>query len=196
MRRWTIMVSAALGAMFVGMLAGPAMAGAGCHGGATDGHGATVSMLENCFAPAVLHVSPGQEVGWTNDDPVAHTVTGVASTWGTYDELLPGEGATYGFEEDGVYLYSCILHPGMVGAVVVGDGSGDAGLDPAAVATVPTSAEPSTADAPVTATVATEGDGTPWLGIGIGALSGIGLATLAMTGAYRKRDRRRLAASA
>jgi hypothetical protein len=34
--------------------------------------------------------------------------------------------ATYTFEEAGVYPYVCTWHPGMVGTVVVGDGSGGA----------------------------------------------------------------------
>jgi hypothetical protein len=33
---------------------------------------------------------------------------------------------TYTFEEAGVYPYVCTWHPGMVGTVVVGDGSGGA----------------------------------------------------------------------
>ena len=30
----------------------------------------------------------------------------------------------YRFDQDGVYPYSCLIHPGMVGAIVVGDGVG------------------------------------------------------------------------
>jgi len=31
---------------------------------------------------------------------------------------------SYRFDTDGVYPYACWLHPGMVGAIVVGDGVG------------------------------------------------------------------------
>ena len=41
---------------------------------------------------------------------------------------------SYRFDQDGVYPYSCLLHPGMVGAIVVGDGVGTdlAGVVPVA----------------------------------------------------------------
>ena len=42
----------------------------------------------------------------------------------------------YRFDEDGVYPYSCLIHPGMVGAIVVGDG---VGTDLAGVVPVPAS---------------------------------------------------------
>ena len=37
-----------------------------------------------------------------------------------------GEKVSYTFSEEGVFPYVCILHPGMIGAIVVGDGIGPA----------------------------------------------------------------------
>ena len=128
----------------------PASAGGGCfHGVApSDGTGDTVEMTANCFEATVLHVGPGAEVTWVNRDPYAHTVTGVGGSWGDFTEIATGGSVSYRFDANGVYLYSCLIHQGMVGAVVVGDGSGDAGLSAAAV--VPFSADPPAAAATTT----------------------------------------------
>jgi hypothetical protein len=45
-----------------------------------------------------------------------------------------GKSVTFRFDEEGVYPFFCCLHPGMAGAVVVGDG---AGTGAAGAATVP-----------------------------------------------------------
>jgi plastocyanin len=109
---------------------GTASAGGGClHGTpATEGDGTVVEMVDACFTPAVLHVDPGATVAFVNRDGMNHQVAGVGDTWGSLTELLPGDRVTYTFETDGVYLYSCWLHPGMVGAVVAGSGAGSGGL--------------------------------------------------------------------
>jgi plastocyanin len=110
---------------------GPATAGGGCmHGTSpTDGTGSTVEMVDACFTPTVLHVERGAEVDFVNrDEGVAHNVVGVGGTWGSVDNVSFGESASYRFDSNGVYLYACFLHEGMIGAVVVGDGSGSADL--------------------------------------------------------------------
>jgi plastocyanin len=110
------------------------MAGSGCMHGTRpkDGTGTMVKMVDACFTPTVLHVAPGADVTFINrDDGIAHNVVGVGGTWGTLDNLSLGEQATYRFDANGVYLFSCFLHAGMIGAVVVGDGS--AGADVSSV---------------------------------------------------------------
>lgn len=115
-------------AMLLAFLALPARAGAGgfCQEGkATEGTGTTVTMGKNCFTPTVLRVEPGAEVTWVNKDPEAHTVTGAAGAWGSgHGEAAPGKRLVFTFDEPGVYSYTCLLHPGMAGTVVVGDGTG------------------------------------------------------------------------
>jgi plastocyanin len=55
-----------------------------------------------------------------NRDDVAHTVTGVRNTFGDYNELLKDDTFAHTFEAEGVFPYFCVVHPSMVGAVVVG----------------------------------------------------------------------------
>ncbi len=75
-----------------------------------------------------------------------------ATSWGDPGiSLLQGDTVRYRFDEDGVYPYSCLLHPGMVGAIVVGDGVGTAtaGVVPVAASEDGTAASTSIDPAPV-----------------------------------------------
>lgn len=104
---------------------GIAIAGGGCHYAPTAGHGNTVEISDLCFDATVLYVEPGTEVTWTNRDSMTHDVVGVGDSWGDPGlSLLTGDAVSYRFDADGVYPYACWLHPGMVGAIVVGDGVG------------------------------------------------------------------------
>lgn len=98
--------------------AAPAAAGGGC-GTFTDGEGPDVDTPHNCFAPAVARVDVGDTVTWRSTNGVAHNVTTSAGFGG---DLPPKASFSHRFAEPGVYPYACTLHPGMVGAVVVGDG--------------------------------------------------------------------------
>jgi plastocyanin len=118
-----------------------ASAGGGCmHGtGPTTGRGHEVQMVDACFTATVLYVDRGTEVTWTNGDEMDHDVVGVGGSWGDPGHtLVPGESVSYRFDGDGVYPYACWIHPGMVGAIVVGDGIGHglAGVVPATVADI------------------------------------------------------------
>lgn len=108
---------------------GHAGGGGGCHTGRQETSGTTVDMADYCFKQTVLHVSSGQSVTWTNHDDALHSVTGVGGEWGDYEPINPGATVTSRFDAAGVYPYFCILHPGMVGAVVV---DGDIALQQAA----------------------------------------------------------------
>ena len=86
----------------------------------------------------MLYVNPGATVTWTNKDSETHTVTGLGFRWGSEGDLLAGNAISYRFVQSGIYPYSCIIHPGMVGAVVVGDaGTPTAALGAAAPVLVP-----------------------------------------------------------
>jgi plastocyanin len=106
---------------------GIAVAGGGCmHStGPTTGRGDAVEMLDYCFTSTVLYVERGTDVTWTNRDDTGHNIVGVGGTWGNPDLTLnEGDTASYRFDEDGVFPYACWIHPGMIGAIVVGDGVG------------------------------------------------------------------------
>jgi len=102
----------------------PASAGGGCHAeGISDGAATELRLTQNCFEPGVARVAAGDTVTWVNTDDVAHTVTGARNLFGGYDELLEGDTYSNTFEDEGVFPYFCVLHPSMVGAIVVGNGA-------------------------------------------------------------------------
>jgi plastocyanin len=126
MRRF-LAIGVAIVAAAGGLLAvGTVEAGGGCHGAPTGEAAGDRVSIEGCaFGPTVLRVEPGMTVTFVNDEAIPHTVTG--ADWGSREQLALGESVAFTFEGEGTYAYSCILHPGMVGAVVVGDGSADDG---------------------------------------------------------------------
>jgi plastocyanin len=100
----------------------PAAAGGGCHSAeATEGTGATVELGKNCMTPTVLRVDPGTTVTFRSFDPVDHNLYGLG--WGE-DIINNGDVFQRRFESAGTYPYACLIHLGMVGAIVVGDGRG------------------------------------------------------------------------
>ncbi len=110
-----------------------AKTGGGCHQPVTDERGATVDLRQNCTSPTVLRLGAGEMVTFTNRDQTVHTVTGAGTGagqgWSSYDELAEGGTLTMTFDEDGIYPYFCILHPSMIGVVVVGGAGGPVGTN-------------------------------------------------------------------
>jgi plastocyanin len=149
------------GVMVIGTViaAPPAWAGAGCHAQeVSDGRGTVVEIAEGCFLPTVLRVEPGATVTFWNHDAMAHSVTGASVSFGSFDELSQDERMAFRFAGNGVYPYFCLLHPGMVGAVVVGDGSGPgAAADGAQVTPVDVPANPGGTDVTASGVVGEEG---------------------------------------
>jgi len=77
-----------------------------------------------CWIPATITVNVGDSVIWSNDDTAAHTVTsGTAGgvSGGIFDSSLFLAGSTFEvrFDTPGEYPYFCMVHPWMVGEVVV-----------------------------------------------------------------------------
>lgn len=83
---------------------------------AQSGNGVAVQAF--VYDAAEVTVPVGTTVTWTNNDPVAHTVTDVNQVW---DSGLFDQGHTYSrtFDAPGVYDYYCIPHPMMIGRIVV-----------------------------------------------------------------------------
>ena len=110
---------------FVSILgAAPAQAGGFCQGPLTDRATNKVDMKDFCFFPNVVRIEKGETVTWKSFDIEAHTVTAPGGWGGGHKEFFNGDKASFRFDDEGVFPYVCLLHPGMVGAVVVGDGEG------------------------------------------------------------------------
>lgn len=71
------------------------------------------------FEPTRVEVRAGTTVVWTNDAPLAHTVT--ADSTGGFDSglLNPGARWAHTFARPGTYAYHCTPHPFMQAMVVV-----------------------------------------------------------------------------
>lgn len=191
MPRRTIVSLATLGLVVLGSLAVvPAViAGGGCHAELTgdvhtDGATSVVRMDVCSFEPTVARVPVGGTVTFLNTSTGEHVVLGRGQSWGAGVNLRPGDSRKETFAQPGIYPYSCPLHPGMVGAIVVGG----ADTPPAAMgAGVGTDA----GEAPVSAVhggtdgTITTGGVDPALAVGVGgvaglAVLGLGVAIVAM----------------
>ena len=101
--------------------------GGACSGPITSSDDNEVVIEAFCYSDTVVYVDEGESVTWTNEDYAPHTITGANNIWGDYRRMRRDSKRAFRFTEAGVYPYYCVLHPGMTGAVVVGDASGDVG---------------------------------------------------------------------
>jgi len=84
-------------------------------------------VTNECFIPAEVTVDVGGEVTWTNEDTAAHTITSGdlnvdPDNVGTvFDSslLMAGKTFSHKFDAAGEYPYFCMVHPWMVGKVIV-----------------------------------------------------------------------------
>lgn len=105
---------------------------AGCYGGpaeAADPVATSQVVLPRSyrFEPAMISVTVGTAVIWTNEDQFSHTVR-LLDDGGAVLPLGPGQQVTHAFADAGVFRYDCSLHPqNMRGTVVVTDGAPSGG---------------------------------------------------------------------
>lgn len=87
-----------------------------------------------CYVPASITVDVGTEVTWINDDVInPHTVTSGSVETGPqgvfpFDvDLISGVGkeVKFKFESPGEYPYYCMVHPWMIGTVIVQEAHAD-----------------------------------------------------------------------
>jgi plastocyanin len=77
------------------------------------------------YQPNTTQVKVGDTVSWTNDDDTLHTVTsgsGIDENAGaSFDSGMMGAGKIFEhtFTTAGGYPYFCIVHPAMIGKVIV-----------------------------------------------------------------------------
>ena len=76
------------------------------------------------FRPSSITVSERTTVTWINNDPAEHTVT---SSDGSFNsgKMATGGVFNYTFTKPGKYQYQCLIHPSMVGYVIVVSGPTD-----------------------------------------------------------------------
>ncbi len=91
----------------------------------------SATMTEDGYDPDPVQVTAGQTVVWTNDDVAFHTVTsglpGAPDAGVLFDSGLEGptvldtQGKTFEhtFDTAGEFDYHCIVHPALVGKVIV-----------------------------------------------------------------------------
>jgi plastocyanin len=138
--RVTVLVVIAVAAVIVPSVTARGGGGGFCAGSLpfTDESANVVEMEDNCFAPTVARVGRGETVTFVNRDLQLHTVGGANGVFGDLRGVVrPGDEVSFTFNEEGVFPYVCIFHPGMAGAIVVGDGAGRvssaAGIAPASL---------------------------------------------------------------
>ena len=87
-----------------------------------------VEITNFSFQPGSITVSPGTVVTWVNNDPVEHTVTSGDGTFSS-GNMATGGRFNFTFLKPGKYQYQCLIHPSMVGDIIVAVSSGqtDAG---------------------------------------------------------------------
>lgn len=82
-----------------------------------------VEITNFSFQPDSITVSPGTAVTWVNNDPVEHTVTSSDGTFSS-GNMAAGGRFNFVFTKPGRYQYQCLIHPSMMGYVIVADASG------------------------------------------------------------------------
>lgn len=75
-----------------------------------------VSIKNFAFSSAVLNIKLGETISWTNNDSVAHTISGIGFQ---SDNLANGQTYSFTFSSTGTFDYICSIHPSMKGKIIV-----------------------------------------------------------------------------
>jgi plastocyanin len=108
--------------VWLSVVAALALAASGCSSDEADGlaanaDGSTIAVRDYVFEPGALTVSIGETVTWVWEGQAAHNVIGEG--FGSDDQ---SSGTfRYTFEQPGTYAYTCTIHPGMEGEVIVAE---------------------------------------------------------------------------
>lgn len=102
------------------------MAGGGVHAAATLSAHKTIQAVtvdansgQYAFRPHTAKIKVGTKVTWTNASDVDHNVTSDTKSWKFVKTLATGGSLSYTFKKAGTYKYSCTIHPGMTGKIIV-----------------------------------------------------------------------------
>lgn len=78
----------------------------------------SITMRDNSFAPQTIIIARGATVRWTNSGSVTHRSVGPNNAWNSGD-VAPGQSFSREFRDAGTFAYSCTLHAGMSGTIIV-----------------------------------------------------------------------------
>ena len=123
------------------IVAAPSAVAGGC-AEVTSGRSAAVDLKGLCVFPTLVRVPSDGAVTFTNRDEVEHIIVGSGFGWGSDGIMRQGDSFTTTFAHDGVYPFQCYLHPGMSGAVLVGDANGRGAATSSGVVVEPPSSTP------------------------------------------------------
>lgn len=79
-----------------------------------------VDIKEFMFGPKDLTVAVGTKVTWVNDDQIPHTVAETHKVFRS-GALDTDDSFSWVFNTPGEFEYFCVLHPQMIGKIVVKD---------------------------------------------------------------------------
>jgi plastocyanin len=90
-------------------------------GGAAFAKDHVVKMDKMKFVPDMVTVAKGDTVTWMNADTTKqpHNVTAKNNKFKSKPVIMPGEKFTWKADKPGMVPYSCTIHPGMNGKVMV-----------------------------------------------------------------------------
>ena len=109
-------IALARGLVAAGLLLGGALAGAS----PASAGSAEVALKNFAFAPAVLTVKPGTEIVWVNEDNDVHAIKSADQPAAFQSPAMQkGDKFSFVLSKAGNYKYICLLHPQMVGTIVV-----------------------------------------------------------------------------
>jgi plastocyanin len=80
--------------------------------------GTAVTIADSKYQPKTLRTKVGTTVKWSNEDPLAHTVSADDNSF-TSAFLTKGHSYKHAFTKAGKYPYHCKIHPYMTGMVIV-----------------------------------------------------------------------------
>jgi plastocyanin len=89
----------------------------------------SIGKTDKSFFPNPIEIQVGDSITWINRDSAMHTITsGTGTPDGNFDSsgsghpfMTPSQTFSHEFGKRGNYPYYCVLHPNMVGTVIVLD---------------------------------------------------------------------------
>ena len=78
----------------------------------------SVNITDSAFDPSVLNITVGDNVTWTNQGSMTHTVTSDGGEFTDSSDLANGDTYTVTFDTAGTYTYHCNYHNSSMTATI------------------------------------------------------------------------------